>query len=530
MVPEAYQRSVYSRIPGVKSVMPLVTGEIKAGSDSSTLIGVDAAKAPDVLALRGDPASAPPADLFAALSRPSAGQRPPSDSTIPLPGTPTALTFDFTMSARVAKGSPEDPRAPAEYRDNAVLHMLLRDRDGALIVIQIPTPEQLGRPVPVTIPLTSTVNGGIPAYPLRIEGIGVSDVFTDGSLDVSLDFRSLTAVGGGAAGASVPVAVPAKGSWHVAGATAHWGNFPAGPDSCDGTEAATPATLSAICTAQGGPDSLSLRIASGHVWSVEPGYTNTWVARPGFPPGDLQFSSAPLVPVLVTDGFLKAASAAVGQRIPAMMPDGTRLRLDVTGRVSGFPGLAPDASAVVVDRVLLTGILRAADSEAEWTNVEWLAQLSSQSTASAYVAAHAELGVLTTHDGVASGLRNGGFAASQTALLTISAATAPVFAAVGFAVSAVTSLRGRRREFAVLRAIGALPRQLSAALWLEQAVLAVVAVVAGVAIGVETALLTVPSVTVDDAGAPVFPRWPRSRPGCAASGSPAPQLSPWCWW
>ncbi|GAA2004195.1 FtsX-like permease family protein [Catenulispora subtropica] len=477
---EEYRRSAYTRVPGVAAVTPVATGDLLIGSRQASLVGIDSGAAPGVLDLRSDLAPVSETDLF----KPLAASNPATDPAIAIPGTPGALSFDLAVSV---KGD------GATFLRDAALSFLLRDRDGTLLTIPVAVPEHPDQPRHESITLTSPVTGLAPAFPLRFEGLGISDVVSPDTADVTLTISSLAAF-----------TVPDDQPWHLAAASDPNSSLPP-PDDCTGSLAQIAATSPALCDSPaGGPGTLTLHFASGHVSNVQAGTPTSYEIRPGTKPLTPQFAAGPHVPAVVTDGFLRDAAATVGDKIPAILADGTHITLDLTGRLAAFPGLAPDAAAAVVDRVTLTRILAAHDAEPQWS-VQWLATLSAPRTAAAYFSTHAELGTLVSRTTVAAALHDGAFQASEAALLVISAATAPVFATVGFAVSAAATLRTRRREFAVLRAIGARPRQLSAALWLEQAALALVAVAAGVGIGVATALLTVPLVTVDDTGAPVYP-------------------------
>lgn len=263
-----------------------------------------------------------------------------------------------------------------------------------------------------------------------------------------------------------------------------------------------PLAAPVICGTDVSAGQFTLRLASGHRPAASDVDRLLRLVIGSGPPPD----PVPLVPAVATDAFLATTSTPVGGRVYVTLDDESKVQLAIVGRVKALPGQAVDEPAAAVDRPLLTQALVRRDAEPGWT-VSWLLKLApgGESAMKAYAASHPDIGSAQYQKDVADTLRGGGFAGSQSALLTIGAATAPMFAAVGFAVSAVTTLRSRRHEFAVLRAIGARPRQLSTALWIEQVVPAALSVVVGVGIGVAAALVTVPLVAVDDAGAPVFP-------------------------
>jgi ABC-type antimicrobial peptide transport system permease subunit len=96
-------------------------------------------------------------------------------------------------------------------------------------------------------------------------------------------------------------------------------------------------------------------------------------------------------------------------------------------------------------------------------------------------------------------------AVAMIGALSLGFVIAGLFAVIGLAVSASVSARQRRGEFALLRALGLSPRQLSGWLWVENASVVAVAVVAGTALGLVIGWVVLPFVTVSAAGAAPFP-------------------------
>ena len=80
--------------------------------------------------------------------------------------------------------------------------------------------------------------------------------------------------------------------------------------------------------------------------------------------------------------------------------------------------------------------------------------------------------------------------------LAIGSIAALVVAIIGFVVSAVVSTRERLNEFALLRALGLSPAQLSAWLTLENAFLLSTGVVAGTGLGLVLSWLVLPFATL----------------------------------
>jgi len=116
--------------------------------------------------------------------------------------------------------------------------------------------------------------------------------------------------------------------------------------------------------------------------------------------------------------------------------------------------------------------------------------------ASQSVVSQADVGRSLAADPVALGVIGG---------LSIGFVAAAVFAVVGFIVSASVSARERVTEFALLRALGLSSRQLSVWLSLENAVLAVVSLVAGTLLGLLLAWLVLPFITVTQGATTPYP-------------------------
>ncbi|MFD0070616.1 FtsX-like permease family protein, partial [Streptomyces sp. NPDC127574] len=89
-----------------------------------------------------------------------------------------------------------------------------------------------------------------------------------------------------------------------------------------------------------------------------------------------------------------------------------------------------------------------------------------------------------------------GWKADSQTSSTAAAVVAAALAAVGFAVSTAGSLRERRDEFAVLRALGAPRRQLARLIAAEQGVLVGLALVVGVVLGTVLTRAVVPLIVL----------------------------------
>lgn len=201
-VGDSYQRSAMSTVPGVAAATPRADMDAVAGTQAVSLVGVDSAALPGVLAMRRDLAAGSTAAVFAPLTARGGnlGQDGP-DPAVALPGRPTSLDFDITVSARTLPGDGHGPRdAPEDFLTHAKLAVDLRDREGVPLVLPVPSPSAPGTKTHVSIPLA--VDGRTPDYPLRFEGFELDRRDTPDSLELDLTVGFSPAVAGG-------------GAWHL---------------------------------------------------------------------------------------------------------------------------------------------------------------------------------------------------------------------------------------------------------------------------------------------------------------------------
>ncbi|HQX62466.1 MAG TPA: FtsX-like permease family protein, partial [Thermomicrobiales bacterium] len=89
--------------------------------------------------------------------------------------------------------------------------------------------------------------------------------------------------------------------------------------------------------------------------------------------------------------------------------------------------------------------------------------------------------------------------------LSVGFIAAILFATVGFVVSAAVSAHERLTEFALLRALGLSPRQLSGWLSLENGLLVMISVIGGTILGLGLAWLILPFVTLTQSASEIVP-------------------------
>ena len=208
------------------------------------------------------------------------------------------------------------------------------------------------------------------------------------------------------------------------------------------------------------------------------------------------------LPVVGNRAFLAAVAAGIGDEVLVQAANGTR-RLRIVGAVDAFPTTDPGQPVAIVDLASLS-LVRFAGNHASQDVDEWWLDLADPAAAlpttgileGARVVSRIETRERLTTEPLAVAMIGG---------LSLGFIVAGLFAVIGLAVSASVSARQRRSEFALLRALGLSPGQLSGWLWLENASVVVVAVVAGTALGLGIGWIVLPFVTLSATGGTPFP-------------------------
>ncbi|MEN1974577.1 hypothetical protein [Cellulomonas olei] len=226
-------------------------------------------------------------------------------------------------------------------------------------------------------------------------------------------------------------------------------------------------------------------------------------------PADLVLSGFPrpgALPVLVSQDLASGSSLRAGDLLEVLVG-----RTPVPARVVGvapyLPG-APEGPAVLAD---LDALSRAALAQAETATLVdgWWVDGAAPGAAAALRDQGADV---TVRAEVAAALRDGPQQAAVGAALALLVGAAVLLALVGAVLHAAGSADDRGPEVARLLALGAAPRAVAATHTAQHAVLDVLGVAAGAAVGAATAWLLAPALTVTaSGGAPVPPPvvvWP----------------------
>ncbi|MFD8481994.1 FtsX-like permease family protein [Kitasatospora sp. NPDC059673] len=215
-----------------------------------------------------------------------------------------------------------------------------------------------------------------------------------------------------------------------------------------------------------------------------------------------------LVPALVNEAFARKVRFGVGGELRLMDGPVDLFGLRIVGVLPDLPGGGDrDKAQVLVDLPALSAA-RSGLGLPPVTDGAWL--LAARSRAGAeqaerVIAADPRLGRVESVRSRAAALAADPFRSGRRSALVLSLVLSPAFAVAGFTVHAVGSARSRRREFAVLRAIGVRRRQLAGVLRLEQLVVVGFSVLLGGALGIALAAVVLPLIVVDGTGRAVFP-------------------------
>lgn len=215
-----------------------------------------------------------------------------------------------------------------------------------------------------------------------------------------------------------------------------------------------------------------------------------------------------LVPALVNEVFVRKVRFGMGGEVRLMDTSEDLFGLRVVGVLPEFPGGGDrDQPQVLVDLPALSAARSGLGLPPVTDTAWWLAAQSKagMDRAERAVAADPRLGRVESVRSRAAAMAADPFRSGRRSALVLSLVLSPVFAVAGFTVHAVGSARSRRREFAVLRAIGVRRRQLAGVLRLEQLAVVGFSVLLGGALGVALAAVVLPLIVVDGSGRAVFP-------------------------
>jgi hypothetical protein len=452
----------YAALPHVAQAAPAVRTTLSLADDrTATVLALDTAHAAGSVLMRADLAPGPVRPLVAGLGRtvPTNGAKVPAHTarlrltaTLRTPAASADTTADVTVTLEDGYGTPyrlPAGKLPADGRRH-ILDVTPSDGPLTLTGLQVVTTQPVGRPEQHRFSLDELTATG-----------------TDGTV------RRLT--------------LPA--AWTAASESDSQVSSP---------DARTNPTRPKVSTS--GPPAVDY--GTGYVpadsWSTASLTLRLRVAQP----------KPPEVTALATDRFLASAGARAGQHVDVTL-GGETVPVRITHAVRALPTVGEQASggALLVDLPSVNRVLEARYGQSVTPTEWWLRTAPGRETGvAATLRARPDMdpSQVVVRDEIAEQLRDDPFGAGPEAAFAAAAGAAAALAAVGFAVSAVGSLRERGAELAVLRALGAPRRRLARTIAVEQGVLVALALLVGAALGTALTRAVIPLVVLtSDATRPV---------------------------
>ena len=491
----------YAGLADVEHATPVerIPDEVSSLVGSSDLLALDADTAPGVVLFRADEATRPLDELMRTLreGRPAQHLNALPDGTTTLRIVPrleirSIGRFVFDPATGDGHEVKLDPTALPDVRVSA--SAIVRDARGLLYRVQsLPAPVE-GPPTAIVLPLEPTAvsrSSGTAAQvrllgPVELAGLEV-DVWLPIETETSNALLGVAGVsaGGGAEGPWTAVPLTSAGTWtaRFSGGTGVFSDVPA--DQVEGT------------AIQLGGEQLGPVFGNGQYQAA---------ARVSLMPASIGSMDAP-IPVIANQAFLASTGSATGDIVFATF-EGVSRRLRVAAAVDDFPTTDPARPLLIMDEATLGLVRLQGTSDARAVDEWWLAARPGSAEALISTLRGGTFSSPTVFSVVdrTRGLSTDPVAIGILGALMLGAVATGLFAIVGLAVSAAVSARERRTEFALLRALGLSGRQLSGWLWLENGSLVLVSLLLGTGLGLLTAWLVLPFVTVtQQATAPVPP-------------------------
>jgi hypothetical protein len=497
--------SAYGKVDGVRSSMPVERQrlQLQPSTPAGELLALDADAAAQVVSIRSDltPTAMP------SLVRPLVDARP-SVSAAAVPGAPQRLRVTATVSLDAYEEIIVDPEAgtttpipvdPATLPAPTLATVVwVRDADGLIHRFATEPQPVAADQQEIVIPLVAgtsdardnvAVTGGTLAFPIEVIGVDtVISLFGSGEA-----VAGAIGLGGVAASDDVQgeewrsVDLDAAGRWQIA-----WSQGPGSP------VAVVPSDIiedRAMSLGNPGPfRSLPGVDQDGHGVTVS------------FVPDKVAGLAAADLAAIVNTAFLGQTAAQLGDHVSVPLEGGMR-RLRIVGAIRSFPTTEGGRAVAIVDLASLA-LLRFQAAHTTRQPSEWW--LAANDRAAAAAVARADSGPFARATVTSRVDRTASLSADPLALgiigaLALGFVVAGLFAVIGLAASAAVSARQRRGEFALLRALGLSGGQLSGWLWLENASLVVVSLLAGTLLGLVIGWVALPYITVTQQASVPFP-------------------------
>ena len=233
------------------------------------------------------------------------------------------------------------------------------------------------------------------------------------------------------------------------------------------------------------------------------------------------------LPIAVSRGFADATGGEIGDSV-AIGTLTRRTRVEIAAIVDAFPTLAPERPFAVLDLGGYALSTYARSGEDLFADEWWLSVTDEEAAVAVLEGEPYSVESLVSRSERTAALTGDPVALGVIGALAIGSTAALIVAIIGFVVSQVVSTRERLGEFALLRALGLSPAQLSAWLTIENSFLLAAGIVAGTGLGLVLSWLVLPFVTLTSRGADRGPAGPRRDPMAGHRDRP-PAGGRGCW-
>ena len=465
--------AAYGAVEGVAATAPVVSDsfDVSGASGGGQLLATDTATLPEVADVRPDLLGGHTLSELATLLSPNLDGFEP----IPLPGTPAGVVVTIDTGLENFPAEDEGLFVGPFPETLLVGTVSIAIRDGAGLLHVIEAPAQLQAAVAgqrIEVSLTDELSTGLvatPDYPLDLVGIQLllqppADTRIAGTVEVtSVAIHD-------AAGASTDVELEPSGdgwSWLL-----ERGLNPA--------EAAP--------TAAGSPGVVAIT-------EEQPIYGDEGPVELRLVPDSLAEVADRPLPIVVSRSFAGATLSNVGDSV-AIGSLTRRTQVEIAAIVDAFPTLDPERPFAVLDVGGYALSTYARNGEDLFADEWWLAVTDEPAAVATLADEPYSVETLLSRTELTAQLTDDPVALGVIGALAIGSIASLIVAVIGFVVSSVVSTRERLGEFALLRALGLSPAQLSAWLTMENAFLLTAGAVAGIGLGLVLSWLVLPFVTL----------------------------------
>jgi len=490
---DLHLRQAHSQVAALEASMPVAraSGQVARSGGTGKFVLLDASTAGQVADIRDDLSSRDFTDLMGLLA-----ERRPALAAISLPGAPKRIALAFTARTNPDTADRLDgPIGPGIEEINGpayspIARVILQDGDGYLHRVTVGSIPLDQGPARIEADLIYGLGPGAmatPTYPLSVVDIEIaSPTPSDVEVDATIRF------------AGVLTSQDSRGNdWQVASDTMTREAWELSNPPVSGVFSFPSIGYTDSQPARAIEFDLSTGLGSGGL--ILPVYFSVRPAGTELPE---------VFPVVVTDRLLEEAAITIGEELrlaPLRSVNDTGV---IVGTVKEFPTIAPETGeAILLDFPTFQMMTYQPGARIREADEYWIAVADGASEAVTQTLRQPpyESFQIVEQVKVADTLRSDPVALGTIGSLSLGFVAAAVFAAVGFAVSTIVSARERMTEFALLRALGLSPRQLSGWLWLEQGVLVVVSLLLGTLTGALLAWLILPLIAISQEGLIALP-------------------------